>query len=111
MTTAEYFDDIDLALALRPPSSGPAWFYDKCHWCSHDWHGLKCGACKCESTMIPRDETWRPALTASDQDQARRVMHETGCDGWTAMRCVGPSYPGRGTPLVLRSKLYGQLSS
>lgn len=105
------FDDIDLSLALRPLSSGPAWRYDKCHWCSHDWHGLKCGHCICESTLHRPDDTWRPTLSSTAADQALRIMHETGCDGWVASLCAAPPRIGPRSPTILRYKLYGRVAA
>lgn len=98
------YDEVELN---RPPISGPAYVYDKCHWCQHSWHGLVCASCLCESATHRPDDTWRPALSSSEVDQARRIMRDTGCDGWTAMRCVGPTSPGLGSPHIVRSKLYG----
>lgn len=99
-------DDQDLV--LTPP---PSTVYEKCHWCGHHWHGLACAAddgCTCTSALDTRDDTWRPVLNCSSaKDSARRVMHDTGVDGWVAMRVSTHSITPRFHPNRIRNLLYG----
>jgi hypothetical protein len=39
--------------------------------------------------MTGRDDSWRPRLFDTLADRAPWVMHETGCDGWTASIAAG----------------------
>lgn len=82
---------------------------DGCPWCGHGFHGLGCYVppvyvgtfgdvddwaftlteptpheCGCDSSLTRRDDTWRPFIFDSSQEQHLKLMDETGLDGWAA---------------------------
>lgn len=100
------------ALAGGEPPAEP---YDlRCSWCPHPWHGVHCEedcACKCESSLTCRDDSWRPRLTQSNADRAAIVMHDTGCDGWVAkLASAYAVIPGIPAPQRIKSHLYDTLN-
>jgi len=90
--------------------SAAATGYDTCRWCSRDWHGLLCQrtSCDCESAMTCRDDSWRPRCDPL-ADRARWVMHETGCDGWTASLAAGDRAAVTGAGPFRAARLTSQL--
>jgi hypothetical protein len=83
-------DYIDIILAVGQP---PVVVYDVCHWCDHAWHGMACTSnqvCNCDTSAGSRDDSWRPRLGSMKGDKMSLIMHETGCDGWTADAAVAP---------------------
>jgi hypothetical protein len=80
-----------------------------CHWCDHDWHANRCHNCTCESSRSRPDDTWRPKLSYTTPDQARRIAHDTGLDGWSATACAGVTIkPGTPSPGRLKNLVYGK---
>jgi hypothetical protein len=98
-------------LAGAPPST--AWTpIGKCSWCPHEWHGNVCSwsACTCEGSHTSQDDSWRPKLAGGRQDRMAEVMHDTGCDGWTASAATAGTQPPRFARLAaasVSSYLYG----
>ena len=70
----------------KGPWKAPA----KCRWCLHEWHGQECtwSVCHCDGSHSFRDDSWRPRLVGGRQDRMAEVMHETGCDGFTAAAAI-----------------------
>lgn len=99
-------DLIDIMLAAGPLRPNP-FQYDACVWCHHEWHGVTCKRCHCDCSDDRLDDTWRVWGCGTLAEQARRIMHDTGCDGWTACYAAGLlPRPGRAS-LTLRLWLYG----
>lgn len=87
--TAEYdITYIDIRLAAGQPNA-PA--YDRCRWCTHEWHGFRCYSCDCSTSIGARDDSWRPRFPLTRQFRLLELMHDTGVDGYTADAVVGNS--------------------
>jgi hypothetical protein len=56
----ELIDHIDALLAAGEPDDHGAPAALVCPWCEHQWHGLDCWSCRCDTASARLDETWRP---------------------------------------------------
>lgn len=83
--------------------------YTLCDWCQHGWHAEACARnCRCDTSRQRRDDTWRPPVTLLPTDMARRIGHDTGCDGYAAQFCTGRRNYRRINSVTLRDLLYGK---
>lgn len=101
-------DEMHEWLLKQPRGMMHLGFSDKCGWCGHDWHTIKCNTCRCTNSRERLDDTWRPRLTApGHQDYARIISHDTGADGWAATAATGLIRPNQINPSVIKKYLYG----